>query len=248
MDMDTDTKRPVPDSADSRAADPKAVERDQAAWGYSSPYEPRWPATLTILAALVLYYTLPERLTPGPNWLVPALELVVIVPLNISAPRITPSRLRRQIALFLFGAISVANFIALVLLVQELIGRIAPVGHQQLDGPTLIVAAIHIWLTNVIIFGLWYWELDRGGPIERRKPRHAHPDFLFPQMSVPASAPHWTPGLVDYLYVSLTNSTAFSPTDTPPLTPAAKALMLAQSLVSLLTIALVAARAVNILK
>jgi uncharacterized membrane protein len=240
--MDIETKTVVP-----KAADPKEAEHDEAAWGYSSTYEPRWPATLTILVALALYYTLPERLTPGPNWLVPLLELAVIVPLNISAPRITPSRLRREIALFLFGAISVANLIALVLLVQELLGRIAPAGHQQLDGPTLIVAAIHIWLTNVIIFGLWYWELDRGGPIERRKPRHAHPDFLFPQMSVPESAPHWTPGLVDYLYVSLTNATAFSPTDTMPLTPIAKALMLAQSLVSLLTIALVAARAVNIL-
>ncbi len=240
--MDSETKGPIP-----AAADPKAAEHDEAAWGYSSPYEPRWPATLTILAALVLYYTLPERLTPGPNWVVPALELAVIVPLNISAPRITPSRLRREIAIVLFGAISVANFIALVLLIQELLGKIAPAGHQQLEGRTLIVAAIHIWLTNVIIFGLWYWELDRGGPIERRKPRHGHPDFLFPQMTVPESALHWTPGLVDYLYVSLTNATAFSPTDTPPLTPTAKALMLTQSLVSLLTIALVAARAVNIL-
>ncbi len=238
MSVEAEAPQTNPDRADSGAD-----EHDRAAWGYSKHDEPRWPATLTILVGLVLYFTLPERLTPGPNWLVPALELAVIVPLNIAAPRITPSRVRRKIAIFLFGAISAANLVALLLLVQELLkGRIQP-GH----GPELVVAAVHIWLTNVIIFGLWYWELDRGGPTERGKPRHRRPDFLFPQMMTPEAEPHWSPGLIDYLYVSLTNSTAFSPTDTPPLTPWAKALMLVQALASLLTIVLVAARAVNIL-
>jgi uncharacterized membrane protein len=231
--------------SDPEVADPgdKGEEEDRAAWGYTAPYEPRWPATLAVLTALILYYTLPEKLTPGPNWLVPALELAVIIPLNVVAPRITPSRVRRKIAIFLFGAISMANLVALLLLVQALLkGRIQPV-----HGPELVVAAVHIWLTNVIIFGLWYWELDRGGPTERSKPRHRLPDFLFPQMITPEAQPHWTPGLVDYLYVSLSNSTAFSPADTAPLTLWAKALMLVQALASLLTLALVAARAVNIL-
>jgi len=98
------------------------------------------------------------------------------------------------------------------------------------------------------VFALWYWELDRGGPDARRRPRHRQPDFLFPQMVTPACAgPRWAPGFVDYLYVSFTNATAFSPTDTMPLTPWAKMLLLLQALASLLTVALVAARAVNIL-
>jgi hypothetical protein len=100
----------------------------------------------------------------------------------------------------------------------------------------------------VIVFGLWYWELDRGGPSARHDPHHREPDFLFPQMATPGSArPDWAPGFLDYLYVSFTNATAFSPTDTMPLTPLAKSLMAVQSAASLLTVALVAARAVNIL-
>jgi len=234
-------------AAGREAGDPQKEEHDRAAWGRTHPYEPRWPATLAVLTALVLYYTLPERLTPGPGWLVPALELAVIVPLNLTAPRITPSHVRRMIAIFLFAAITAANLIALILLVQELLRGRVPAGHGELDGRTLIIASLHIWLTNVIIFGLWYWELDRGGPSQRAKRRRRQPDFLFPQMITPEADPHWGPGLLDYLYVSLTNSTAFSPTDTPPLTPWAKALMLVQALASLLTLVLVAARAVNIL-
>jgi hypothetical protein len=100
----------------------------------------------------------------------------------------------------------------------------------------------------VIVFGLWYWELDRGGPSARHDPHHREPDFLFPQMATPGAArPDWAPGFLDYLYVSFTNATAFSPTDTMPLTPLAKGLMGVQSAASLLTVALVAARAVNIL-
>jgi hypothetical protein len=107
---------------------------------------------------------------------------------------------------------------------------------------------VQIWLTNVIVFGLWYWDLDRGGPIERRRIHHRQPDFLFPQMVTPGAAPEpWCPHFVDYLYVSFTNATAFSPTDTMPLTAWAKLLMMVQSLASLLTVVLVAARAVNIL-
>ena len=101
---------------------------------------------------------------------------------------------------------------------------------------------------NVIVFGLWFWELDRGGVTARLQPVHRRPDFLFPQMTVPGSSPGWTPGFLDYLYTSFTNATAFSPTDTMPLTPRVKLLMMVQSLASLLTVALVISRAVNILK
>jgi hypothetical protein len=106
---------------------------------------------------------------------------------------------------------------------------------------------VPIWLTNVIVFGLWYWDLDRGGPATRLHENHRRPDFLFPQMSTPGSGPNWTPDFLDYLYTSFTNATAFSPTDTMPLTAWAKLLMMVQSLASLLTVALVVSRAVNIL-
>ncbi|MGP0110062.1 MAG: hypothetical protein ACLPR9_14580 [Acidimicrobiales bacterium] len=119
--------------------------------------------------------------------------------------------------------------------------------HTSAGGRTLVFASVPIWLTNVIVFGLWYWELDRGGVAARLRQNHRHPDFLFPQMSTPGSAPGWTPDFMDYLYTSFTNATAFSPTDTMPLTAWAKLLMMIQSLASLLTVALVISRAVNIL-
>jgi hypothetical protein len=117
------------------------------------------------------------------------------------------------------------------------------------NGRALIYSGMALWLTNVLLFGIWYWELDRGGPVARRRGETTVPDFLFPQMSQPGVAPDgWSPGLVDYLYTSFTNATAFSPTDTMPLTPIAKWLMTAQSLTALVTIGLVVARAVNILQ
>jgi hypothetical protein len=115
-------------------------------------------------------------------------------------------------------------------------------------GHPLILAGIVLWVTNVLLFGLWYWELDRGGPIARQLDPDALPDFLFPQMTEPRLAPEgWRPIFVDYLYTSFTNATAFSPTDTMPLTPIAKVLMTVQSAAALVTVALVLARAVNIL-
>jgi len=138
--------------------------------------------------------------------------------------------------------VTLANIINLGLLLTELLK-----GHVQ-NGRELVVSSVAIWLTNAIAFGLWYWELDRGGPYERHQPSHREPDFLFPQMATPgAGRPDWAPSFVDYLYVSLTNATAFSPTDTMPLSPLAKLLMATQSVASLVTVAVVAARAVNIL-
>lgn len=115
-------------------------------------------------------------------------------------------------------------------------------------GRPLLYGAVSVWLTNIIVFGLWFWELDRGGPMARARAKERHPDFLFPQMVTPEIAqPNWRPEFVDYLYVSLTNAAAFSPTDTMPLTRAGKTLMSAESLVSIVTVGIVAARAVNIL-
>jgi uncharacterized membrane protein len=141
----------------------------------------------------------------------------------------------------LIALITVANVVSLTELIHALLYR--SVG----GGRFLVYASVPIWLTNVIVFGLWYWELDRGGPAARQQSHHRQPDFLFPQMSTPGSAPGWVPDFLDYLYTSFTNATAFSPTDTMPLTAWAKLLMMLQSLASLVTVAVVISRAVNIL-
>ncbi|HEV3124972.1 MAG TPA: hypothetical protein VG266_10390 [Candidatus Dormibacteraeota bacterium] len=217
----------------------------QLAWGVPAQPQSYWPARIAVVAAAVLYVLLPERLIPGPRLLVPVLEGVVLLVISVVFPHRTshePSTVRRVMAIVLIALVTVANLINLGLLIRELLK-----GGIQ-NGRELVFSSIAIWVTNVIVFGLWYWELDRGGPAARHDPAHREPDFFFPQMTTPGAArPGWTPTFVDYLYVSLTNATAFSPTDTMPLTPTAKALMGVQALASLLTVALVAARAVNIL-
>jgi len=147
------------------------------------------------------------------------------------------------VAIVLLGLISLANAFALVALLGSLIG-----GHEQ-SGGQLLLKAITIWGTNVIVFGLWFWAVDRGGPVRRLESRPPLPDFQFPQLDDPQLAKRgWRPELFDYIYISFTNSIAFSPTDTLPLTRRAKMLMLAESSISAVTVLLVAARAVNIFK
>jgi hypothetical protein len=150
---------------------------------------------------------------------------------------------RRRVALSLIGFVSAANIYSLAVLSKFLLH------HVVRSGDELIVSGVVIWLTNFLIFGLWYWELDRGGPGKRASGHDEPPDLLFPQMSDDRIEPRdWRPKFIDYLYVSLTNATAFSPTDTMPLTPMAKSVMGVQSLVSLVTIGLIVSRAVNILQ
>ncbi len=207
--------------------------------------EQRWPAAAAALIALTLYMTLRKELTLGPYWVMPVVVIGLLIPLLLIAPRRHPEErsLFRAMAILLIAVLTAGNVISLVLLIQEIIRGTGA------SGIVLITSAIQIWLTNVIVFGLWYWEMDRGGPSRRVLVKHREPDFLFPQMSSPNFAPtNWKPTFMDYLYVALTNAAAFSPTDTMPLTPRAKALMGIQSLASFLTVALVTARAVNILR
>lgn len=204
--------------------------------------EARWPADLTVLVTILLYVTLPPKITLGPVWIVPALEIALLVALTVAVPMRHGHELQwqRNFSVGLIGVISAINMVSLCFLIYELLYR------TERTGAELIAAAMQIWLTNVLIFGLWFWELDRGGPGKRLSLKKQHPDFLFPQMTVEGIGPaNWTPRLVDYLYLAFTNATAFSPTDTLPLTTLAKFLMLVEALISLLTIALVAARAVN---
>ncbi len=218
---------------------------DDVAWGISSHDEPRWPALLATQAAIALQLVLPDRLLQGlgNRALIPALEGALIVVLLVVNPgHISKEESRlRVIGVALIALITVANVVSLTELIHALLYG------SKAGGRPLVYASVPIWLTNILVFGLWYWELDRGGPAARQLPKHRRPDFLFPQMSTPGCAPGWTPDFLDYLYTSFTNATAFSPTDTMPLTAWAKLLMMLQSLASLVTVAVVISRAVNIL-
>lgn len=205
---------------------------------------PFWEPQLVVACAIALQLSLSNEVTLGPTWLLPSLEAALLVGLIIVSPNpnVRHSPLRRHVAIGMIALVSGANVFSLVRLSHQLLQGGKQNGHQ------LILSGIVLWCTNVLLFGLWYWETDRGGPVAREKGERDFPDFLFPQMTDPRWAPEdWMPRLIDYLYVSLTNATAFSPTDTMPLTATAKWLMGTQSLVALVTVGLVVARAVNIL-
>lgn len=207
--------------------------------------ESRWPASIAVAAAIGMYQVLPDQLVLGPHWLIPSVEGAIGALLLILSPfrHAREEAPIRAVALGLIALVSVANGSSVVLLVHRLIYG------PSAQGRALVIAAASIWLTNVIVFGLWYWELDRGGPARRAGRAGRNPDFLFPQMSMPKCAPPgWRPTFVDYLYVALTNAAAFSPTDTMPLSRWAKMGMTAQAAVSIVAVALVVARAVNILR
>ncbi len=179
-------------------------------------------------------------------WLIPVVpEVALVIPLAWQRPRRQLEQLghRRTVALTLLAVVSFANALLLVAVIGSLIRG------NETSGGQLLLKAITVWTTNVIAFGLWYWAFDRGGPVRRLGADPLPPDFQFPQMENPQLAsPGWQPQLVDYLYVSFTNSIAFSPTDAMPLSRWAKLLMLAESSASCLTVLLVTARAVNIFK
>jgi uncharacterized membrane protein len=195
--------------------------------------------------AAALQMILPQTLIQGLGFrgLIPGLEVALIVVILIANPgQISREEVRlRMIGVSLIAIITIVNMVTLAELLHALLYG------TKATGRPIVYASVPIWITNIIVFGLWYWELDRGGPAARREPQHRQPDFLFPQMSTPGSAPGWTPTFLDYLYTSFTNATAFSPTDTMPLTAWAKLLMMLQSLLSLVTVAVVISRAVNIL-
>jgi uncharacterized membrane protein len=206
--------------------------------------DPYWPAQLAVAVAIALNLVLSEKVTVGPTWLVPGVEGLLLAALVVIVPRraTAHSRVRRRFGLGVVGVVSLTNVVSLGLLVHFLISG----GH--VGGHRLILSGAVLWVTNVLLFAVWYWEMDRGGPVVRFLDPDALPDLQYPQMENPQLAPAgWRPGFVDYLYTSLTNATAFSPTDTMPLTQTAKVVMGIQSVAALLTVGLVVARAVNIL-
>jgi uncharacterized membrane protein len=197
-----------------------------------------WHAEATLFVAIILQLSISKDLVVGPRYMVAVLLTLLVVSVAFTAPRrhISRSGTHITIATLLIGLVSLANAGELALLTKALING------SSIPGRSLLSGALAIFLTNIIVFALWYWELDSPGLTGRR--RRTKDDFQFPQQQNPGS---WNPTFFDYLYVSITNSTAFSPTDTMPLTHFAKSLMSIQALIALITVVLVTARAVNIL-
>ncbi len=222
----------------------------QPAWLRRTAEEPRLPVACAVLIAIVLQGFVPHQFALHPWWLLPALELLLLVVIILfrQTKIDRQATILRVLSLSLAVAAGIATAWSAVQFIDELIRNTDQRGALNHAG-TLLRVGGGIWLTNVIVFALWYWDLDRGGPAARACGDRLHTDFLFAEMTAPEfAAKDWEPRFVDYLYLSFTNSTAFSPTDTLPLTRWAKMTMMFQSAVSLGTIALVVARAVNILK
>jgi hypothetical protein len=216
------------------------------------PEESRWQAAFAVLVALVLYVTLPPKVIVGPVWVLPVVILVILVPLLILSPhRHREAKWQRWASIAQIALLGAFNVGTIVLL---FVWQISEHHHKHFSGEQLLMAAVQIWLTNVIVYALWFWEIDGRGPELRthmqldQEQRRA--DFLFPQMTLNPDVRAqmaWKPKFFDYLFLSFTNATAFSPTDTFPLTRKAKMLMMAEAMKSLVTIALIAGRAINIL-
>ncbi|UFS97870.1 hypothetical protein [Nocardia huaxiensis] len=216
------------------------------AWARRTAGESRWAATAAVVGIMVLQYYLPERFTFGPRWLVPGIGFVLLVVLIA----VSPVRLDREevwLRRFSLCLDALLGF-AMVWSVWHLVVGLVD-GSVANEPAALLTTGAGVWLTNVLVFGLWYWGLDRGGPAARAHNRQEYPDFLFVQMQNQAlTDPEWEPQFPDYLYLSFTNATAFSPTDVMPMSRWAKALMMAQSAIALVTMSLVIARAINVLK
>ncbi|TGD90483.1 hypothetical protein BayCH28_01050 [Mycolicibacterium sp. CH28] len=203
------------------------------------------PALVALALTMAMQLAIPKHYTLVPRWplIVPELLLFVVLaglnPLRLTRHTITG----RTLSLVLLGAITFDNTASAILLDWHII-----TGKVGDNAALLIGSGAAIFVTNVLVFGIWYWELDRGGPIARSHGQHPNPDFLFPQMASPELAPKdWAPRFLDYLYLSITNVMAFSPTDTMPLARWAKAMMALQAMVAVSMLALVFARAVNVL-
>jgi hypothetical protein len=222
---------------------------------HEAEVESRWEAAPAVLVVIVLQVgiavvSMQQDWTlwrlPWWSWLLLLVpELLLFAALALAWPRrqIDEIGRRREVSLALFIAVGIGNLLALVALI------VALVTGRETSGGELLYKAMTIWSTNVIAFGLWYWVFDRGGPVRRREDNPPPPDFQWPQMENPElAAPGWHPRLFDYVYLSFTNSVAFSPTDAMPLSRQAKVLMMLEASASAITVLLVAARAVNILR
>ena len=208
--------------------------------------EPRWPAMLALLAVGGLRLAMPESLSAGPDWLLIAVVAALMIP-TVWARYRKLDMLNKILGYVLTSIVTLDMVWSLYLLIGAL------PSHKEAP-QDLLRSAAAIWLANILVFASWYWRLDAGGP-RSRELRGVHTDgaFLFPQMTLDQQAKRemgeqcWSPGFVDYLFLAFNTSTAFSPTDVPVLSRWAKLMMMVQSFISFTTVALLAARAVNIL-
>jgi hypothetical protein len=203
--------------------------------------EPRWPAFIAMIAAGGVYLALPEPLSLGPSWGLLAILSVLMIPIVVSDRR-GDHKITRILTFTANGLITFAMIASLAHLIYGI--------PRHLESPqTLLRSACALWIANILVFALWYWKLDGGGPLRRERPQGMFSSsFLFPQMMErEGQDATWAPHFVDYLFLAFNTSTAFSPTDTAVLSRWAKLSMMLQSLISLMIVALLAARAVNIL-
>jgi hypothetical protein len=203
--------------------------------------EPRWPAFVAMLAASGVYWALPEPLSVGPSWLLLVVIFLLLIPTVVSYHR-GRFDITRILTYTANGLITLAMIVSLGFLIQGI--------PQHRESPTsMLRSACALWITNILVFALWYWKLDAGGPLGREHSAGAiKSSFLFPQMLTQEGGdPRWSPHFMDYLFLAFNTSTAFSPTDTAVLSRWAKIGMMLQALISLTIVALLAARAVNIL-
>jgi len=217
---------------DSTAADPRL--------------EARWPILTAVVVIMTLTLLRPPEIRVSPAWLMPTIEIALLAAIIATHPA-RPGRhgiLLRRIAIGVVALVVVDTLTATVLLIDVLIHG----GSVTNSADSLLAVGGVIWASNVVAFALLYWLMDSGGAAARREHRRPHPDLAFPQQLSPELAPPgWRPQFIDYLYLGLTASTAFSPTDVMPLAPWAKVSMGGQSLISLAVLGLVVARAVNVL-
>ncbi|OBB05883.1 hypothetical protein A5662_10455 [Mycobacteriaceae bacterium 1482268.1] len=221
------------------------AEKRVPAWVRHGDPESATPARIAVLVVMAQQLAISRTYTLVPRWPLLVLELLLLLTLL----RVNPRAMKKRTSVStyatwaLLAAITVDNTLSAIVLDARIIS-----GEVSNDAAVLLGSGAAIFVTNIIVFGIWYWELDRGGPYARHMGERPYPDFMFPQMATPNVAkPDWRPTFVDYLYVSVTNVMAFSPTDTMPLARWAKAMMSVQAMVALSTAALVISRAVNVL-
>ena len=210
-------------------------------------FEPRWPVVLAIVALVALLSALPERIRLLPIWYTYIVGVVVLTPIaavGLTAAKPRWLRIERTVTLIFFVVSGGLTLVNLGNLVEAMMYRSAEVGGLQ-----LLASSVAVWVSNALIFSLLYWQIDRGGPEARISDTRERPDWLFPQEGAPAAdvPRNWEPAFIDYLYLGYSTATAFSTTDAMPLTPRAKLLMMLESAISLVTVIVVAARAINIL-
>ena len=208
--------------------------------------EPRWQALLAFLAVGAVYLALPNNLVFGPTWLLPTLIVVLLVP-TVMTHKTGSHSLNRVLGIVINGITTIALIGSVVLLIRAL------PSHKE-SPLALLRSGGLLWLTNVIVFALWYWRLDGGGPTVRHERKEfGSTSFLFPQMQIPHDERaqfeclHWRPSFVDYFFVAFTQSSTFGPTDSPLLAPWAKILSVVQITISLSIVILLISRAVGVL-